>query len=104
MRTKNTHGIKNQNDMKRIHDNEINKISEYNLIHDIINPPKRTTILNSHYSPILHGCMNTRKGRARFKNFRILLESGCSSTIVMGRPFETLYPKRDAVMQWHTKV
>ena len=70
--------------MTRIHDKELNKISEFNLLHDIINPPKRTKKLNCHYSPILHGCMNTRHGRAKFKNFRVLLDSGFSSIIVIG--------------------
>ena len=60
---KNTYGIENQNNMTRIHDNKVNKITECNLLHDIINTPKRTKNVNSHYSPILHGCMNTRKGR-----------------------------------------
>ena len=46
--------------MTRIHNNEVNNITERNLLHDIINPPKRTKNLNSHYSPILHGCMNNR--------------------------------------------
>ena len=71
--------------MTRIQNNEVKNISECNLLHDIINPSKRTKNLNSHYSPILHGCMNTRKGKSKFKNFRILLDSGCNSTIVMGR-------------------
>ena len=30
--------------MTCIHGNEVNKISECNLIHDILNPPKRTKI------------------------------------------------------------
>ena len=30
------------------------------------NPPKCAKNLNMHYSPILHGCMNTIKGKARF--------------------------------------
>ena len=71
--------------MTRIHTNEVNNISECYLLHDIINPPERSKTLNSHYSPILHGWMNTIKGKAKFKNFCILLDSGCSSTIVMGR-------------------
>ena len=62
-------------------------ISEYNLLHDMINPPKRTKHLNIHYSPILHGCMNNGKGKVKFKNFRILLDSVCSSTIVMRQIF-----------------
>ena len=72
MQTKNTYGIKNKNDMTRIHDKEVNKISEYNLLHDIINPPTRTKKLNNHYSHILHGCMNTRKVKDKFKDFLIL--------------------------------
>ena len=64
--------------MTRTHDEEVNIISECNLLHDIINPLKRAKNLNSNYSPILHGCMNTRKGKEEFKNFCILLGSGCS--------------------------
>ena len=75
-----------------IHDNEVNNISECNLLHDIINPPKRDKNLNSHYSPILHGCMNTRKGRAKFKNFRIILNSGFSYTVVTRILVEKLCP------------
>ena len=66
---KNSYRIENLNDLTRIHDNEVNNISEYNLLHDIINPPKRVKCLNNHYSPILHGCMNIRKGKARFNFF-----------------------------------
>ena len=81
-----------------MHDNEVKNIAEYNLLHDIINPPKRAKNINSHYSHILYVCMNTRKGRAKFKNFRIILYSGCSPTIVMIRLVEKLYPEKDAVM------
>ena len=38
---------------------------------------------NSHYSPIILACMNTHSGKASFKNFQILLDSGSSSTIVI---------------------
>ena len=58
--------------------------------------------MDSHYSTIIHGCMNTRKGKAKFKDFRILLDSGYSSTIVMGRIVEKLHPDEYAMMQWHT--
>ena len=61
--------------MNSINDNGVNKISEYDLIYDTINPSKQNKHLNIHYYPILHEFMNTRKGRAKFKNFRILLES-----------------------------
>ena len=59
--------------MTRIHNNEVNNIAERNLLHDTINPLKRAKALNIHYSPIIHGWVNTRKGKAKFKNFRILL-------------------------------
>ena len=58
---KNPYRIENRNDMTHIHDKEVNKIAECNLIHDIINPSKNAKNVNSHYSPILHGCMNTKK-------------------------------------------
>ena len=41
-KTKNVYGIKNQNDMTCIHINEVDNIYECNLLHDIINHPKRT--------------------------------------------------------------
>ena len=79
--------------MTRINDDEVNKTSEWNLLHDIINPPKRTKKLNSHYFPILHVCINTRKGRSDFKYFRILSDIGCSSTIVIGRLVKKIHPE-----------
>ena len=45
--------------MNCIHENEVNKLAEINLLHDILNPSRRTKIKNYHYFPILHGCMNT---------------------------------------------
>ena len=81
-----------------MHDNEVKNIAECNLLHDIINPPKHAKNINNHYSPILHGCMNTRKGIAKFRNFRILLYSGCSSMIAMRRLVQKLYPGKYAVM------
>ena len=83
------------------HEKEVNKIAESNLLHDIINPPKCAKNINSHYSPILNGCMNTRKCKAKFKSFRILLDGGYSYTIVMGRLVEKLYPKKDVLKQWY---
>ena len=71
--------------MTRLDNNEVKNISEFNLLHDIINPPRRAKNLNIQYSPIIHGCMNTRKGRAKSENFCILLDSECCFTIVMGR-------------------
>ena len=87
--------------MTCIHDNKVNNISEFDLLHNIINPPKLAKKLNIHYYHILHGCMNTRKGKANFKNFRILLYSVCSYTILNGRLIKILIYKKDAVMQWN---
>ena len=101
---KKSHGIENKNDMTRIHNNEVNNIAECNLLHDIIHPPKCAKNLNINHSPILHGCMNTRKGEAKFKCFRILLESRCSSIIVMRRLVERLHPEKDAPMNWNTQA
>ena len=49
--------------MTRIHDKQINKIAELNLLHDMINPPKYTKNLNNHYSTIINVCMNNRRGK-----------------------------------------
>ena len=46
------------NNINRKHGNRVNDIAECNLLHDILNPSKRTKNRNSHYSPILHGYMN----------------------------------------------
>ena len=86
------------------HNNEVKNKAEFNLLHGIINHPKCAKKLNIHYSPILHGCMNTGKGRAKFKNFRIILDSRFSSTIFMGRIIKRLYPEKDALMQWNTQA
>ena len=45
--------------------------------------------------------MNTRKGKVKFKKFHILLDSGCSSTIVMGRLVKNRL-ENDTMMQWNT--
>ena len=81
----NTYDIEIQNGMTCIHGSKVNKLAEFKLLHDIINPPKHNKTLNIHYSPILQGCMNIPKDETKFKNFRILLDSGCSPKIVMGR-------------------
>ena len=48
--------------------------------------------------------MNTQKGRAKFKKFRILLDSGYSSTLVTRRLITELKPKEDSGMQWTTQA
>ena len=101
---KNSYGIKKQTDTIHIHYKEVNKISEWNLIYDIINTTKRAEHLNIHYYPIIQVCMNTRLGRSRFKNFQILLDSGYSSIIVMVSLVGNKCLEKDAVMQWHTQA
>ena len=96
---KSTNWIENQNYMTHIHDKDINKMVECNLLHDIINPPKYNKILNSHYYHIIHECMNTIHCRLKFKNFRTILDSGCTSTIVMGGLVEKMHSEKYAVMQ-----
>ena len=49
--------------MNFIHDNKVNYIPECNLLHGILNSSKCTNYINSHYSPILRGCMNRRRGK-----------------------------------------
>ena len=90
--------------MTFIHGNERNIIAECNLLHDKINPPKLIKHLNSNHSPILHQCINKIKGRSKFKNFRIPLDSGCVSTTIMGILVGKLHPKKYSVMQWHTQA
>ena len=90
--------------MVQINDIEVKNIAECNVLHDIINPRKRAKYINIHYYPILHGCMDTRKGRVKFKNFRVLLDIGCSSRIAMRRIGQKSCPEKDAVMQWKTKA
>ena len=48
--------------------------------------------------------MNNRIGRSRLNNFKIILETVCSSTIVMGNIVERLSLKRDAILQCHTQA
>ena len=46
----NTYDIEIQKGMTCIHGNKLNKLSECNLLHDILNHPKRTNNLNRPYS------------------------------------------------------
>ena len=46
--------------------------------------------------------MNTRKRKAKFNKFWILLDSGFTSTIAMGRLVKKINPDKNAVIQWHT--
>ena len=52
-------------DMKNIYDNDVNNIDELSLLHDILNLSKLKK--KSHYSPILHGFINTRRDIEKYK-------------------------------------
>ena len=65
------HDMKSLNGVNCIYDNKVNNIDKYNLLHDILNPSKHTKNISIHYYPILHGCINTRKGKVKFKNYQI---------------------------------
>ena len=56
-------------EINHIHDTRVINIAEFNLLHNILNPSKCTKNINSHYSPILHGCVNTRRGYSDIKEF-----------------------------------
>ena len=55
----NVYDVNDCHDMNNIHDNGVNNISEFNLLHGILNLSKCVKTYNSHYSPILHRCVNT---------------------------------------------
>ena len=71
--------------MNFIHDGNVDNIDACNLLYDILNTYKITKNITSHYDPILHECINTHKGKAKFNHFRILLDIGCSYIILMRR-------------------
>ena len=48
--------------------------------------------------------MNNRKGIAKSKTFHIILDSECSSKILMGSLIEKLCTEKDAPMQWNTQA
>ena len=55
--------------MKNMINNNKSLTQEFNVIYNILNPMKCAKSKNSHYSPILQDCMNTRSGKAKFRNF-----------------------------------
>ena len=76
--------LNNSYDIYNINDDGVNNISEYDLINNnILNCSKTVKSTNFHYCAILHGCMNTCRGKLKYKNNWILLYSRCSYNIVM---------------------
>ena len=69
-----------------------------------LSPTKRAKTKNIHYSPILQVCMKTHSGMAEFKNFRVILDSGKISAIVMGKLILKLKPKETAKTMWKNQA
>ena len=67
--------MKSLDDMNFIYYKYVNNITEFNLLHDILNYSKNNKNINSHYSSILYGCINTPRSKNKLKNFRIFLDS-----------------------------
>ena len=86
---------------KKYRNNSIKR--ECNVLSYFLNITKRARTKNSHYSPIIQGCMNTRSGRAKFKNFQIILDNGRSSTIMMGKLASKLKSKETEKNMWETQ-
>ena len=62
--------MKSLNYIHCIHDSKVINIDKLNLLHEILNPSKCTKNINIHYSHILHGCMNTHRGKADLITFK----------------------------------
>ena len=77
--------------------------TQCNVISKFLNPTKRAKIKNIHYLTILQGCINTGRGKAKFQNFRILLDRGVSSTIVMNNLKSRHKCKNSTTTAWQTQ-
>ena len=77
---------------------------EYNALYNFLNPTKRTGTKNSHFSPILRGCMNTRSRRAKFKKLQIIFDNRRSSTIMKGKLTPKLKSKEALKNMWETQA
>ena len=71
-----------------------------NVLSNLLNPKKCAKYKSSHYLPILQDCMNTHSGREKFRNFRILLDSGSTSTNIMGNLKSKLKQKQSETTTW----
>ena len=58
--------ILEQNYICDMHDiNHMNYLSERNSLQNVLNPYKNIRIKIPHYPPILHGCIDTHRGKAK---------------------------------------
>ena len=77
---------------------------EYSVLSNILNPTKRARSKIIHYPQILQGCMSTRGGRGKFRDFLIILNSGSRSTIVVGKLVSKIKQKKSEKNMWETQV
>ena len=96
--------LNNVYDKNNIHDNDVNNISEWNLRHDISNTYICVKSTNSNYFPILHGFMNTRRGKSKYKTFLILLYSRRSSKKLTIIQTSKIITTKYTMTQWKTQV
>ena len=57
-------------DINEIHDNDVHNISELNLQHYLFHPSKCVKTIDSYYSLIIHGCINTHKSKIKYNYFK----------------------------------
>ena len=78
---------------------------ECNVISNLLNTMKREKSKNSNHSPKIQGCINTRSGTSKFGLFWILLGSGSSSTIVIGKLTSKIKGKNSSeTTTWETQA
>ena len=65
---------------------------------------KLKRLKKGHFSPILHGLLSGRKGKAKWKAVRVLLDSGASATIVDKELIATSNLRKSAKSEWETKA
>ena len=68
----------------------------YTISH-IINLPKK------HYIPVLPGNSNGRLGKAKYRTLRILMDSGASSSILLGKHITKVLHKKNHPVKWSTQ-
>jgi hypothetical protein len=67
------------------------------------NPTKKRK--TTHYTPVVYGELNSRHGKAKWHNFlKILLDSGTSSSILLGKYAEKLRQRHIKPVEWSTQA
>ena len=53
--------------------------------------------------PVLVGGMNCRLGKSKFRSLKIILDSGSSSSILLGKHRENMHKKNTKPVCWSTQ-